>query len=133
MIANLATSTIRTLSAYAVAWLLSLKLAGPVLDLFDVGTATAKERLTALLVFVLGTVYYIVVRALEEKWPQLGVLLGAVNKPVYGTLAVAPTTPDGAHVITTAADPDDTPPPVTVDGILPPTPDPSTTTTTKEA
>jgi hypothetical protein len=89
------TSAVRTLSAYAVAWLLSLKLAGPVLAFLNVGTETAKERLTALLVFALGTVYYLIARLLEHRWPALGVLLGVPTKPTY-----APITADGAHVVT---------------------------------
>ena len=95
MIQGYITSAVRTLSAYAVAWLLSLKLAGPVLAFLNVGTETAKERLTALLVFALGTIYYLIARLLEHRWPALGVLLGVPSKPSY-----APLTSDGAHVIT---------------------------------
>lgn len=39
---------------------------------------------TALLTFAVGSVYYLVVRLLEHKWPKLGVLLGVPSKPVYG-------------------------------------------------
>lgn len=83
MIAAISTSAIRTASAYLVAWLLSLKLAGPVLQFCGVDSATAKQRLTALLVFVLGTVYYVAVRALEERWPAAGSLLGIPTRPRY--------------------------------------------------
>jgi hypothetical protein len=29
------------------------------------------------------TLYYGVVRALEKRWPRIGILLGAARKPVY--------------------------------------------------
>lgn len=90
MLAALITSLIRTASGYAVAWLLSLKLAGPVLAATGVDSATAKERISALLVFALGTAYYLAVRFLEQRWPQLGFLLGIPSKPTYTPLAAAP-------------------------------------------
>lgn len=39
---------------------------------------------TAGLTFIVGMVYYIIVRKLEARWPKLGVLLGVPTKPVYG-------------------------------------------------
>lgn len=91
MIQSVATSGIRTASAYLVAWLLSLKFAGPVLTLFNVGSATARERLTSLAIFVIGTIYYLVVRILEEHFPKVGVLLGVPSKPTYSASAVGST------------------------------------------
>jgi hypothetical protein len=84
MLSGFVTSLIRTGSSYAVAWLLSLKFAGPVLEATGVDSATAKERMTALFVFTLGTAWYFVVRLAEHRWPQIGVLLGVPAKPTYG-------------------------------------------------
>lgn len=90
MISSVVTSATRTVAAYLIAWLLSLPFAGPVITLFGVTTETARDRLTAGAVVVFGTVYYIVVRALEEKWPIVGVLLGVPAKPSYD-LTLTPT------------------------------------------
>lgn len=83
MISTYATSAIRTASAYLVGWLLSFAAVGQALGLIGVDTVTAREWMSGLLVFVLGTVYYLLVRLLEQKWPSLGVLLGVPTKPVY--------------------------------------------------
>lgn len=40
--------------------------------------------LSATLALAIGTLYYLVVRALEHKWPKLGWLLGAPSTPTYG-------------------------------------------------
>jgi hypothetical protein len=42
---------------------------------------------TALLTFVFGMVYYVVVRWLEVRYPKLGVLLGVPSKPTYAPAA----------------------------------------------
>lgn len=72
------TAGIRTLVPYIVGgiatWLISLGLT--VSD-------DLKTNLAALATFVLGSVYYLVVKALEAKWPKLGVLLGVPKAPVY--------------------------------------------------
>lgn len=93
MLSAYLTSLIRTGTGYAVAWLLSLKFAGPALSLFGVSSATGRERLTAGLVLVLGTVYYALVRYLERRWPQLGVLLGIPSKPTYAPALVTSSEP----------------------------------------
>ena len=38
---------------------------------------------TAALGGLLSAVYYLVVRLLEQKFPQLGILLGSTKKPEY--------------------------------------------------
>lgn len=40
-------------------------------------------QLVALFMFVVTFVYYVVVRLIERKWPQAGVLLGIPKPPVY--------------------------------------------------
>lgn len=42
-----------------------------------------KANLSAILTFVIGTIYYIVVRQLEKKYPKLGILLGIPVQPSY--------------------------------------------------
>jgi uncharacterized membrane protein YfcA len=41
------------------------------------------EPTTALLTALTAALYYIIVRKLEQKWPQLGVLLGVAKAPEY--------------------------------------------------
>jgi len=53
-----------------------------------------KVQLTGVLTFVIGIVYYAVVRALEAKFPQLGYLLGVAKQPVYAASKTAYTVPD---------------------------------------
>lgn len=75
---NFVTSAIRTVSPIIigalVAWLASLSLQ------LDAETQTG---LIVALVGVLQAVYYLVVRLLEKRWPQLGVLLGSASQPKY--------------------------------------------------
>lgn len=77
------TSAIRTAVSYAVAWLLSLPFAGPAEQLLGVSSTTARTRVVAAGVFVVGTLWYLLVRALEAKWPAAGWLLGVPAKPAY--------------------------------------------------
>jgi hypothetical protein len=93
MLSTYLNALIRTVAGYAVAWLLSLKLAGPVLSALGMDTATAKERATAGFVVVLGTVYYAAAKWLEQKYPSLTVLLGSTKQPVAYSNGQAP----GAH------------------------------------
>jgi hypothetical protein len=72
------TSYIRTVVPYAigaiVAWLAAKGINVPE----DLIAPT-----TALITAAAGTLYYIVVRKLEQKWPKLGVLLGVAKTPEY--------------------------------------------------
>lgn len=73
------TSIIRTAVPYLVGWIVSL---------FALAGVTVTDELRAALVtlvsFIIGTLYYVVVRFLEKKWPKLGVLLGVPTPPTYG-------------------------------------------------
>lgn len=99
MIQSYLTAFVRTAAGPLVAWLLSLKIAGPVLSLLGWDSATAKERASAGFVLVAGMAYYAAVHALEKRWPKLGVLLGVPTAPVY-----APQLADGAYKISNVAD-----------------------------
>jgi hypothetical protein len=72
------TSLVRTYVPIIVGSLASyLALKGIQLD------ATALAGLTAFLGGIISAVYYLVVRLLEKKFPQVGVLLGVAAKPTY--------------------------------------------------
>ena len=85
-------SVVRTLAGYLVAWLLSLKFAGPILDAMGQAHASDadRERLVSFGVLVIGTLYYAAVRAAERKWPQLTYLLGSKRQPVAYAEAAPP-------------------------------------------
>lgn len=76
--ADLVPSLIRTyvpiLVGQVAAW---LALKGVQLD--DATVVAATAALSGLL----SAVYYLVVRLLEQKFPQLGILLGSAKKPEY--------------------------------------------------
>lgn len=99
MIQTYLTALVRTAAGPLVAWLLSLKIAGPVLSLLGWDSATAKERATAGFVLIAGMAYYAAVHALEKRWPKLGVLLGVPNAPTY-----APQASDGTYKVTDLGD-----------------------------
>lgn len=71
-------SQIRTyvpmLAGAIVSW---LALNGVQLD------SNAALALGSFLTALFGAVYYLVVRLLEARWPQVGVLLGKAKTPVY--------------------------------------------------
>lgn len=75
---NIATSAVRSLVPYAigavVAWLTQKGVHVP---------PSAVASATAALTFVVGTVYYVAVRALEKRYPQAGILLGIPKPPTY--------------------------------------------------
>lgn len=75
---NFFTSLVRTyvpiIVGALVAWLATIGLA------IDADTAAG------LIIFLTGALqglYYLIVRLLERKFPQIGVLLGSTQKPVY--------------------------------------------------
>lgn len=95
MIGSYLTSIVRTLAGYLVGWLVSLPFAPPLERSLGVDSATAKVQMTGLFVFILGTIYYAAARAIENRWPRAGLLLGIPAKPVYGGLATrSPAQPD---------------------------------------
>lgn len=72
------TSYIRTFTPYAISALVSFLATKGLNVPTDLQDAT-----TALLTVLLGTLYYIIVRKLESKWPKLGILLGVASQPRY--------------------------------------------------
>jgi hypothetical protein len=79
-VSNYLVSLIRTITPALVGAVLSwLALYG--LDL----PGGDREAVTAAVTGILVVVYYAVVRALETRWPKLGVLLGVPSAPKYGT------------------------------------------------
>jgi hypothetical protein len=98
MLSNYVNSIIRTGVGYALAWLLSLKLAGPVVTLVGVNTPTARERVITGAIVIGGTAYYAAARVLERRWPQLTVLLGSTLQPIGYTTTV---TPEPSHAAVT--------------------------------
>lgn len=75
---DLVTSFIRTAVPYVVgavvAWLTQKGVHVP-----DSAVASATSAVT----FVVGTSYYVLVRALEHRWPKFGYFLGVPVKPTY--------------------------------------------------
>lgn len=71
-------SIVRTVVPYMVGWIVSL------LTMLTITVpASMQVSLTNMITFVVGTVWYIVVRLLEKKWPALGFLLGIPSQPTY--------------------------------------------------
>lgn len=75
---DLFTSVVRTIIPYLVGAIVSW-LTTKGLHLSE-GELTS---VTAYLTFLFGTLYYLVARALEKKWPKLGYLLGIPSEPTY--------------------------------------------------
>ena len=73
------TAGIRTISPMIVgavaSWLITLGLTV---------SEDLKSSLVVLITFALSAAYYLIVKALERKFPQLGWLLGSPKQPVYG-------------------------------------------------
>lgn len=73
-------SIIRTITPSIAGWIISAIV---LLNLPFQIPATAENGLEGFLTFVFAAVWYFIVRALEEKWPKLGWLLGVAKKPIY--------------------------------------------------
>lgn len=84
MISNTVISLIRTYVPILVGLLLTW-LASSLHVVID---PSSQAGLVALCVAVLSAGYYTLVRLLERKWPQVGVLLGVPSKPQYTPPAV---------------------------------------------
>ena len=69
------TSLRRTLVPLAVGYLLAQAARAG----FDID----EGQLTGVIESLVTGAYYAVVRLLEVKWPQVGVLLGATRQPIY--------------------------------------------------
>jgi len=78
MLNNYVTSAIRTgvpgLVGWLLGWLVTWGLAVP---------TSVRAWAVGLITFALLLAYYLAVRALEQRWPQLGWLLGTPTKPRY--------------------------------------------------
>lgn len=101
MIGAYITSAIRTGVPLAVGWLVAWLLAHGI----DV-PAQARDWAVGGLTFAAAFGYYLAVRALEHKWPQVGVLLGVPIKPVYPPAIDPPsgnTAVSGVNVRTTVS------------------------------
>jgi hypothetical protein len=61
-----------------VPWLVAL--IGPWLLQF---AGVGENDLSAVLTVLIGAVYYVAVRLLEQRWPSVGVLLGRKGAPAY--------------------------------------------------
>ena len=72
------TAHIRTYTPILVGWVLAR--IGETLGPLDVDGATLSAAVTALVI----AVYYGAVRWAEQRWPQLGWLLGSPHQPSYG-------------------------------------------------
>ena len=77
-LSDLAVSLIRTGTPYLVGAVVGW-LAGYGLNIPD----TYDALIVAGSTFGVGYGYYVIVRALEQKWPKLGRLLGVPAKPTY--------------------------------------------------
>jgi hypothetical protein len=80
-------SIVRTLAGYVVGAALALPIAPQLEAAAGVTAQQARAGLTGGLVLVLGTLYYVIVRRLEARWPALGRLLGVAVPPSYSVPA----------------------------------------------
>jgi uncharacterized membrane protein YjgN (DUF898 family) len=79
VIGDLVTSYVRTGAALLVGLLLTWLAASQQIVIDKSSEAVLVALTTMLITFV----WYVVVRALEHKWPKLGVLLGIPKRPTY--------------------------------------------------
>jgi len=85
---DIVVSAVRTF----VPWLVGLIVTALTAAHIDV-SADARIQITALVAFLVAAGYYLVVRALEKRWPRLGVLLGVPKPPTYGDALPGPADP----------------------------------------
>lgn len=75
---NYAPSVVRTLTPFLV---------GLILGVFGTEIAGLDQAsLTPVVSGIVGAAYYALVRALEKKWPKIGVLLGWPTSPTYSKI-----------------------------------------------
>lgn len=96
---NYVVSLIRTFSPILAGWLLSLPLGPQIVSAFGV---TDTKNVAALVAGGLGFGYYAAVRALEQRWPSLGALLGHPAKPTYDASTGTWTTAELAAALNAA-------------------------------
>lgn len=100
------TSMIRTLVPLAVGWVTAL-----IVSLGITLPEEAWEGLTATIVVGVAAGYYALVRALERRWPGLGIFLGVATQPVYAGKGITEDEVRAALDRLAAGEPDVTPPP----------------------
>lgn len=72
---DVGTALVRTIAPYATAYVVA--------RLTKLGVAANAEEVNAQVALVLGSAWYAIVRALEERWPKAGWLLGVAKTPEY--------------------------------------------------
>lgn len=76
--ADLWPAVVRTIVPFIVGWIASVLL------LINVTLTDAqRDSLSGLITLILGALYYIAVRWLEQRFPQLGWLIGSTKQPTY--------------------------------------------------
>lgn len=75
---DLIDSVIRTIIPYIVGLVVAL-VAKANITLDD----STIVQITGVVTLLVGTIYYIIVRWAEQKWPQVGWFLGVPKQPVY--------------------------------------------------
>lgn len=90
-VTSLIRTIVPTIIGALIGWVSSISWLADLLGLSNL-SADKQASLTATAVGVAIALYFSVVRKLEQKWPQLGWLLGKTGAPVYvptsGVLAV---------------------------------------------
>lgn len=95
LIASIIRTAVPSIVGVIVGWLTTLGVTLP---------KQQEENLSLLIAFAAGLLWYVIVRALEQKWPALGVLLGVPKQPAYGTTQPAVGTPKAPDVVAPAAE-----------------------------
>lgn len=107
-VADLWPAVVRTVVPFVVGWVASILL------LINVTlTETQRDSLSGLITVVLGALYYIAVRWLEQRYPKLGVLIGSTKQPTYVDAKTIPGevitadegTPEATAVLAEPVDP----------------------------
>lgn len=89
MLQNQLISYARTGAMLAAGWLLTLLAE----HFHIVVTPHTRATIATLVGFGIALLYYVIVRALEGKWPQVGILLGVPARPHYPVIGTPATTP----------------------------------------
>jgi len=83
---NFSKSVVRTITPIVIGYVVAL--------LVKVGFSVKSTDVTAVLAPVISAVYYLLVHALEQKFPKLGVLLGVPASPSYDVKTAVVTAVD---------------------------------------
>lgn len=94
---DLGPAVVRTATPYVVSAVVSWAVTGQVERALGVSAESGRAAITSAATAVLGTAYYLAVRALEARFPALGWLLGKPGAPTYPTPGGAD--PDGPTLL----------------------------------